>query len=636
MAGTIYTVATAAELLGAKPPRRVEADEMFLNRVKKATDKVQRSKANEARTVRFPTTHAAGASDPDGASQDAGTSGELTATISRDRDTSCNGRKGGQKPGIEDGGVAEVNKRLGELRAEKTLPLQHQDKIVASTSTTTTTFDPPTGANGRTSGSLKRNDSTSSRRTRRDSQATEIFFAPLDLHTQRSKVELSEPIDSPDEAEVLTTPTQESYDASLASAGSVKLHHAVMSRSSPRRTLQLVPDQLDRLTKALSDSPLLQMHVRKQWWDEIRDEMSNRGSFSSVDSAPSLSSGSGSASGSSTLYSQPNQPFMAEQRSPSITQAILEEEFALNFPNHPNAKKPAAPRTAKFGGIALTDPRVHGSPIRFISKDYRLGANVVNVGSCSFLNVGYGASVESTLRIEPPSGASVICRVMLQVLNHVLERKTGRKSYVLVAEIDVTECFVKAALAELAVHSRTLLDNIKLVVRPARSEYMEEQVDWCALADELNDQWTVSDTVEAAALSFASLTAETCTMQTLTLMSELERLKTRHQDFMILRPDGKYHANGLPSGVHVPWISQHLDRQLYDSHRDADAARELRYQVVSACVNHLRHGDDFETKIVWHGRLRSVRCVPLLEGGEGRPPAAWVCFLNGESEYLPF
>ncbi|KAK4543939.1 hypothetical protein LTR36_004713 [Oleoguttula mirabilis] len=650
MTGTGYTVATAAELLGAKPPRRREAADIYFARMK-AIDKMNRDKSGVKRkphvkAVRFEST---ADRDRDREGGEFSGSGEArassTAHFETDAKIFTESTASGTIPSIRDARkspvVVEFPARVKELQAEQTLPAKHQQRIAKTAGRIDTSF---TTTNPTASGAgLSRNASTSSKRSKRNSQVTEIYFSPV--IRSESQASLSDPIEDAD-ADALLTPTQARYDEQSSSEpGQPDQQMRGQSVDSEvqeqQKKIILTPEQVDRLVKALAECPLLHKHVSRQWWDDGPDDGPDDATVTS-ETTPSLSSGSGS---STTMYSQPNQQFMTEQRSPATTQAILEEEFAQNFPDHPKAKHPAAhaaaaARSTKFGGIALADPRVHGCPIRFITTGYRLGANVLQVGACAFLNIPYGTSVQSNLRIEPPSSVNGTARVMLQVVNQVLDRKTGRKTYLLVAELDVTESFTRAALVELAGAADIALADIQLVT-PAekpRRQSAAADLDWGALADELQASCAITDIVEMAATSFAKLTADTCTMQTLTLMSELERLKTQHQDFLIVRPTG-HHDNGVPSGVHIPWVSQHLDALLYDSDphnirgEASKAARVLRDRVVSAVAEGCARDKAFDTRLWWGDQMRLLHCVPLIEGIDGKP-AAWVAFLSGESGSL--
>ncbi|KAK0868233.1 hypothetical protein LTS02_003754 [Friedmanniomyces endolithicus] len=528
--------------------------------------------------------------------------------------------------------VAESSPRIRELRSQEALPTstprlrRQKTRIDISVSTAA---DSPLS-------SSPSSDASDSSRSRRDNKVSRIYFSPIDVND--SVVSFTDPYisePSPPPEETPLTPTQERYDDELrrTDAAEQSPPTSTTTHEAPKPRLMLKPEQVDRLVKALAECPLLHVHVSKQWWD-AGDVSEATSEASGSDATPSLT---GSSPSRSTLSSaQHSQSLVPEQQQRSAS--VLEgDEFAREYPNHPKAK---AATKQKFGGIAIVDPKVHGSPTRYVSKAYRLGATTVNVGQCTFLNLPYGTTVQSHLRIEPASSRNSNCRVMMQVVNQVLERRSGHKTFLLVAELDVTESFTRAALMELAAHVDMSLDDIELLAPGIKAMHRDEQLDWCALADELQTSCAITDAVESAAGSFARLTAETCTMQTLTLLSELERLKRRHQDFLVLRPTG-YHDNGVMSGVHIPWTSQHLDQLLFDSEprhirgEASKAARLLRDRVAAAVAAECGAAKAFDSQVWWGDMMRLVHCVPLMDRPEGRP-AAWVAFLSGECVYLPY
>ncbi|KAK5725271.1 hypothetical protein LTS12_027476, partial [Elasticomyces elasticus] len=257
------------------------------------------------------------------------------------------------------------------------------------------------------------------------------------------------------------TPTQERYNDERRWTDAAKQQSTTRPESDEptepaSEKLMLEPEHIDRLVSALAECPLLRVHVSRQWWNaDVSDAASL---LSASEETPSSTT---SSSTQSTLYSQASQTCLSEQHSPSIRQEILEEEFARNFSDHPKARRAPEPARTKFGGIARVDPKVHGTTIRFISRDYQLGTSTVKVGQCFFMNIPYGTTMHSKLRIEPPSNRSINSRVMMQVLNHALERKTGQKKFLLVTELDVTKSFTKAALMELSAHAEMPLDDIR-------------------------------------------------------------------------------------------------------------------------------------------------------------------------------
>ncbi|KAK1814093.1 hypothetical protein LTR12_011532 [Friedmanniomyces endolithicus] len=522
--------------------------------------------------------------------------------------------------------VAASSPRIRERRSQEALPITttprlRRQKTRIDISVSTAPHSPFS--------SSPSSDASDSSRSRRDNKPhrcerlSRLLHGPVHqraLATTRRNLSL--------------TPTQERYDDELrrTDAAEQSPPTSTTTEAAAKPRLMLKPEQVDRLVKALAECPLLHVHVSKQWWDagDVSDAASEA---SGSDATPSLTTSSPSRSTlSSAQHSQSLVP--EHQQSASVLEG---DEFAREYPNHPKAK---VATKQKFGGIAIVDPKVHGSPTRYVSQAYRLGATTVNVGQCTFLALPYGTTVQSHLRIEPASSRSSNCRVMMQVVNQVLERRSGHKTFLLVAELDVTESFTRAALMELAAHVDMSLDDIELLAPGIKAMHRDEQLDWCALADELQTSCAITDAVEGAAGSFARLTAETCTMQTLTLMSELERLKRRHQDFLVLRPTG-YHDNGVMSGIHIPWTSQHLDQLLFDAEprhirgEASKAARLLRDRVAAAVAAECGAAKAFDSQIWWGDMMRLVHCVPLMDRPEGRP-AAWVAFLSGEFVYLPY
>ncbi|KAK5695789.1 hypothetical protein LTR97_008209 [Elasticomyces elasticus] len=670
MAPTNYTVASTDKLLG---PKRSEAADVYYTRMKRVDEanrksfhirqqqqQEQQKQQQEGKTVRFQEhdriIEEKGVGDDDDAARmqrnrdeveesrgsmqvQAGrvprvgggeSSGEdVTRGISDEESTlSSRSLTSGPSPVLRDakrrGQIVEPTARIRELRSQEALSSTPSISSPRRLRRQESRIDTSVSS---ASSSSSRNGSTS-----RPIQVSKIYFSPVDVNS--SLFEFTDPLisepNSPEEEEEVLTPTQERYDDEQLRARPETPPAEIVEQKSK---LMLKPEQVDRLVKALAECPLLHVHVTRQWWDDVSDAESV---LSETDETPSLTT---SSSSPSTLYSQPNQGFVTEQRTPSVTREILEEEFAREYPDHPKARQTTRAIRSDFGGIAIVDPKVHGAPIRFVSRDYQLGTNTVKVGQCSFLNIPYGTTVQSQLRIESASSRSVNCRVMMQVVNQVLERKTGQKAYLLVAELDVTESITKAALMELSSHAGMPLSDIELVAPGFKAMPKEEQIDWCALADELQTSCEITDLVEDAAISFAHLTAENCTMQTLTLMSELERLKVRHQDFLVLRATG-HHDNGVMSGVHIPWTSQHLDQVLYESDpahirgEASKAARLLRHRVVTAVAEGCVGGKAFTGRIWWGDQMRRLHCVPLLEGADadGRP-AAWVAFLSDLGRY---
>ena len=424
-------------------------------------------------------------------------------------------------------------------------------------------------------------------------RATEIYFSPIDVTC--SKVELSSPLPSP-----TVTPTQESYNTA----------QAVQKPASAK--LRLGPDQLDRLLIALANAPMVQDQVRRQSWDDDRSLISSPASKMSLRTA--------------LKEVKPKDSVVSLTRKRSSTGPFRQNTVPAT--QETNAKQPLQVR---LSGIALIEPKINGSPVRFLSKNYLWNTNVLRVGKGMFLNSPYGNDTACRLRIESAATNSTVphCRVVLQVVAQVLDRKTGKKVHLLVADMDVTESFTKAAFTEFAEQSGIRLEDIevKATSEDTKSETSSASIDWCELADELEMSCNINNIVDAAVEQLAHLDRETCSTQTLTLMSEIERIKLKHEDFLILRSHAE-HENGVPSQMSVPWISQHLDGISLDSRTiSSDSTREFREHLIATVAKQSIQNTPFATRLRLGCQERIVRFLPLVES-TGEKNCAWVCFLT--------
>ncbi|CZT20137.1 uncharacterized protein RCC_05994 [Ramularia collo-cygni] len=464
-----------------------------------------------------------------------------------------------------------------------------------------------------------RNTSSFSKRGRRDSHQFDIYFTPTDY--TRSQIFLSSPVASPE------LPPEKAEDECLTPKASMSRPPSAIffgSDSTPslrdevkREKLSITPGQHDQLIIALAKSQLIQRHVRKQWWnsDDIpEDESTFSASLTSLTASNTVS----------TTHSRPNGNYLADHRS-------------RHPQDHPYAKRPLPSPPVPFGGIALLDSRIHGSPVRYTSGDYRQGSQVVGIGSCTFLNLPYGTDVECTLRIEPASPFNDNCKVMLQAANQVVDRKTSKRAYLLAADVDVTDLFAKAALTELAEATGMTYDDI-IIQKPPPVSSSEDtnSIDWCALADEMQNTADSVHLIDTAVQAFATLKPENCAMRTLALMSELERIKDQHVDFLIIVPT-KFHDNGMPSNMRMPWVSQRLYNDWYggkDGPGFTQTARAFQEGIVGHVARRAIGRKKFTVAVGWKGEDQVVHCVPLRAKGEGEG-AAWVCFLRGEFDLQP-
>lgn len=390
------------------------------------------------------------------------------------------------------------------------------------------------------------------RRNDNDSRVAEIYFSPVDLNC--SKIELSSPLPTP-----RVTPTQESYNA-----GQTNLLAATVTPPTTEK-LRLAQHQMDRLVSALMNAPMFQTHVRKQCCDD--DQLSRS-------SQPSLLSPR-----SALKDLRPQDSAISLTKSPVVTG---QSPGLDRQPTTEHTAPVATPKKAlqvKLVGMALLNSRLKRTPVHFLYRNYSQSTNVLRVGRSCYLNVPYDSYPNYSLRVETTTATSTTqrCRILMQLINQVLDRPTGKKLYFLVTELDVTESFKKAALTELAEQSGLAIDDIgvKSPGESIRQETSSTKVDWCEVADDLQATCNIAEAVEAAIDRFALLRTETCTAQSLALLSELETIKLKHEDFLIVRSHDE-HENGIPSRISVPYISQHLDDLgLSDQTISSEATRDF-------------------------------------------------------------
>jgi hypothetical protein len=507
---------------------------------------------------------------------------------------------------------------------------------------------------------------TDSRRERKASQTptssagSEIYFSPIDA--SRSQIFLSSPqpsppLGSPTDAvstkravdgegeqvelgEVLVGKVAE-LEIGTADA-KVKEPERVEVDAGVARKVTLTLADVDRITIALAKAPLVQRRVRGSHLDDLPENMST----AVPDTAPS------DQIATTTPTALPTPP-------PSESEASATDEVSS-------------------GGIALLNTTISGAPVSLSST------NTFKSGQCTHVSVPYGLSTTSNLRIEPAQIADAESRIFLQTLVATLDRKTHAPSeFTILAETDVTMNFAKAALTELATAQNLTLDDIEICtpIAPTYSSPADsESIDWAAFGREEEEEEEAStptptahvtpptatitndDTVLQPLLStFSSPTtfsAETCTMQTLTLLSELSRLATSHEAFLILELT-RFDSKGELAGVKIPLLSTALKERFErmgaasapssapSSSYSAAAAsstasktssanhgglkgRLFREAVIAAVAPGFGDGEEFESVVVLEGgKVRvGARCVPLFDGGN--VVERWVCFLGSE------
>ncbi|KXT09177.1 hypothetical protein AC579_8404 [Pseudocercospora musae] len=460
----------------------------------------------------------------------------------------------------------------------------------------------------------------------RSRQKDDIYFTPVDV--TRSQICLSSPVGSPSASPDSPTLPRETDDddhcptprapRALSRRTSQIYIADVRKLKIKDDALKITPAQLNQLVVALAKSRMLVKHVSGDWWDldDVPDDESVVSSFSQV-SLPTLTS-------ASTLYSRQNENFLNDHRTINGSQS------------QGGTSKPA--QIGALGGVALCDTKVHGTPVRFVSKNYRHGSRILDVGICTYLSVPYGTEVECALSIEAPPSGSCGIRIVLQCKTQVVDRKTGKQVYALMAEEDVTDDFVKAALTELAEATGKAYADVKVAGPSQGSPTESPNIDWVEFADELQAAADTSDLVDETAAIFRKLDIETASMQTLTLMSSIDRIKENYEDVLILRPIA-FHDNGLPSSMRLPWVSQRLYTDWYQFKKIRDAevtpgdtqeAQDFQACIVANVAKQGTKAKAFNCEAYWGEKSRQfLHCVPLMENSEGHCDA-WACFVRGE------
>ena len=477
-------------------------------------------------------------------------------------------------------------------------------------------------------------------RSRRDRKAShtptssggsDIYFSPIEAN--KSQAFLSSPQPSPPDSPTDTLNGNKLKDGRL---GEVTKNVATLvvetapvkkpemaeitgiGRILDNRKVTLTLEHVDRITTALALAPLVQKSVRGTYFD---NETANASDELAESSGPTKTEPSG----------LPTPP-------PSETSFTENTSIAQ-----------------EFGGIALIDTTIEGAPVSLASTD------AFNTGKCTHLSLPSGLSASSTLRVERISFAGTESKIILRSLFITLDRKTSERALTLVAETDVTTSFARTALTELAHTLELTLDDLEIQTPTdgGTTWSPDESIDWCRLGDGeetgLIIDSPVTEMLDESMAAFSTLSAEKCTMQTLSLISELARLQKAHATFLVLQPT-RYDDNGGLVGVKIPYISEALRKRFLlmskakpfvsasvgpasstasiassasTSTRGGARGRQFREAVIATVAPGFVNDEEFEKFIVLEGgdiRVRA-RCVPL---SDGQKIEEWVCFLGGE------
>ncbi|CAD0115314.1 unnamed protein product [Aureobasidium uvarum] len=213
-----------------------------------------------------------------------------------------------------------------------------------------------------------------------------------------------------------------------------------------------------------------------------------------------------------------------------------------------------------FRRLAITDPHINGQPIRFLSQDYVAGANSLQVGSCTFMNLPYGADVECGLRVEPsfPRTASKTQLVILQIVQRVVRVRDGSSVWLLCSEVDVSSSFTQEVRAELALAASASSSNTSKGKQKQRSN--DDDI-WTSLAQQLEtDSYAPSTTCLPTHPSKLKDPKDKGSTPALSdLLSLLTEVRFLHRQFFILSPKASK-AGDL--NLSIPYLSSSLHTSL--------------------------------------------------------------------------
>lgn len=518
------------------------------------------------------------------------------------------------------------------------------------------------------------------RRKRASSGAKEIYFTPTDVHSSRTC--LSSPLNSPtlprDYAEdddddddddlptprattsaSLTRPPSAIYVGPVAAeppAESSADVHADERRQIPdqaKPTIRITPEQLDQLVIALARSKLVRRHLQQDWFDpdEVPDDDDSKASSSGTVSAPTLTS-------ASTLYSQQN------EHGPPVNN----QSRSRSAPENTSRVKLATSATRQSESVVICDPKIYGTPAKYVSTSHN---TTTVVGTRTFLMAPGGSEVECSLRLQPASTTQhTNVRVFLQCINQIVDRKSGNRSSLLSAEIDVTAHIAHAAIAELAEGTCLAISDIAVCESPTspsrasilrstpnsldvnRSSSISSSISsssnnidyWIAIADDLQHRDHIHTMIDTAVNVFSHLDATTASPSTLTFLRHLTHLADQYHDILILQPTS-WHADGVtPHTIKIPYCSRRLYEDWYTDPRgsqagekvgESAAARGFQRGIVSAVAKRAGEVEGFRIEGFWEkaGRVRqALRVVPMSGGGGEDKERLWCCFVLGEED----
>lgn len=215
-----------------------------------------------------------------------------------------------------------------------------------------------------------------------------------------------------------------------------------------------------------------------------------------------------------------------------------------------------------FRRLAITDPHINGQPIRFLSQDYVAGANSLRVGSCTFMNLAYGADVECGLRVEPnfSRNTSQSQTVILQIVQRVVRVRDGSSVWLLCSEVDVSSSFTVAVRREVALAASARTSSTAHL-KQKQGASSDDDI-WVSLAQQLETSCYGPSTTRLPTSSSADNKGKNTTTTALSdLLSLLTELRFLHRQFYILSlkksklGDVELSIPYLSSSLHISLLS---------------------------------------------------------------------------------
>ena len=289
------------------------------------------------------------------------------------------------------------------------------------------------------------------------------------------------------------------------------------------------------------------------------------------------------------------------------------------------------PTRPAFAGLAFTEPAVDAPGLTFWSPRRTPQSEICYTGENHYLQISVNNAAPSDcclkIKTDAVEPGKPRVKVLMQLATDLLVRKTRERIYTMFTEVDVTKSFRNSAFAELVEQGGCNRSDVVLDVTES-----DETVMLSPVSEHRRPHNNTEKMVDAATELISNLEPENCSMQTLTLMSELARIKRKYQDCVVLRCYD-HHENDVPASMSMPWISQHSEEaRSKKGHIISDnnmATFELG--MIKIAGSRSISPQPFTEEVRMAGETKSVYFVPLVEVASEKT-AGWVCFVRDISD----